>query len=57
MEKIYMFLANIMYSFVKISSSLAVNSTCCGRFYQEKLDKQLDSLRKYHDEKEEKFEN
>lgn len=52
-----MFLANIMYSFVKISSSLAVNSTCCGRFYQEKLDKQLDSLRKYHDEKEEKFEN
>ena len=30
-------------------AGLAVNTSCASRFYQEKLDSQLDSLKKYHD--------
>lgn len=52
MKKISFFFANTMYCFVTMFSNLTVNSTCCGRFYQEKLDTQLDTLRKHHDKKE-----
>lgn len=48
--------AKIIHSFAKIVCSLsvfmagiAVNTTCHGRYYQEKMDEQLDSLKKYYD--------
>ena len=39
----------VLYGVVIALASLAVNSACISRFYQEKLDSQLDSLKKYHD--------
>lgn len=39
----------VLYSFVIVMAGVAVNSTCFCRFHQEKLDSQLDSLKKYHD--------
>lgn len=32
-----------------VMAIVAVNSTCYCRFYQEKMDAQLDVLKKYHD--------
>lgn len=39
----------ILYGVVVFLAGLAVNTACFSRFYQEELDSQLDSLRKYHD--------
>lgn len=39
----------LLYSVVIALAALAVNSACFSRFYQEKLDSQLDSLKRYHD--------
>lgn len=41
--------AKILYSLALVMAGVAVNSTCFCRYYQEKLDPQLDSLKKYHD--------
>lgn len=38
-----------LYGIVLFLAGLAVNSACFSRFYQEELDSQLDSLKKYHD--------
>lgn len=39
-----------MYSLTYVMAVLAVNSTCHFHFYQEKMNPQLDSLKKYHEE-------
>ncbi len=39
----------VLYGVVVFLAGLAVNTSCASRFYQEKLDSQLDSLKKYHD--------
>lgn len=39
----------ILYGVVVFLAGLAVNTACFSRFYQEELDSQLDSLRKYYD--------
>ena len=49
MRKIRKNLCKIMYSLVVLVATISVNVTCYGRFYQEKLDQQLDGLRKYKD--------
>ena len=43
-------LVKLLYSFTLIMASVAANTTCHSRYYQEKMDPQLDSLKKYHDE-------
>ena len=39
----------VLYGVAIALAGLAVNSACFSRFYQEELDSQLDSLKKYHD--------
>lgn len=39
----------VLYGLVVFLAGVVVNTTCISRFYQEELDSQLDSLRKYHD--------
>ena len=39
----------VLYGAVVFLAGLAVNTACHSRFYQEELDSQLDSLKKYHD--------
>lgn len=39
----------VLYSLALFMAGVAVNSTCFCRYYQEKMDPQLDSLKKYHD--------
>lgn len=39
----------LLYGVVVFLAGLAVNTACYSRFYQEELDSQLDSLKKYHD--------
>lgn len=38
-----------LYGIVLLLAGLVANSACASRFYQEELDSQLDSLKKYHD--------
>lgn len=42
-------LMKILYAMAVVMANVAVNTTCHGRYYQEELNPQLDSLRKYHD--------
>lgn len=47
MKKIGIKLVKVLYSLSVVMAVFAVNNTCVSHFYQEKLDKQLDSLRRY----------
>lgn len=38
-----------MYNMVLKVADVSVNSTCHFRFYQEKMNPQLDTLKKYHE--------
>ena len=42
-------LVKVLYTFAVFMANVAVNTTCYHRYYQEELNPQLDSLRKYHD--------
>lgn len=50
MKKIKENLVKLMYSLTLVIATVAANSTCFFRFYQEEMDSQLDSLKKYHEE-------
>lgn len=39
----------LLYSFAITAATVAANTTCCRRYYQEEMSPQLNSLRKYHD--------
>ena len=39
----------MLYSLALVMAGVAVNSTCFCRFHQEKMDPQLDALKKYRD--------
>ena len=39
-----------VYKIVIVASLVSVNVTCLGRYYQEEMDEQLETLRKYKDE-------
>ena len=40
-----------VYKIVIVASLVSMNVTCLGRYYQEEMDEQLETLRKYKDEK------
>ncbi|MDO5155998.1 MAG: cyclic lactone autoinducer peptide [Eubacteriales bacterium] len=42
--------SKVLYSMIMVVATLAVNSTCCYRFYQEELDPQLCTLKKHNEE-------
>ena len=42
-------LAEMVYKAAVVMSGVSANSTCLGRYYQEKESPQLNALRKYHD--------
>ncbi len=42
-------LTKLLYSLAMVMAGMAVNSTCFVRYHQEKMDSQLDALKKYHD--------
>ena len=39
----------VLYSLALVMAGVAVNSTCFVRYHQEKMDSQLDALKKYRD--------
>ena len=43
-------LVKTMYNMVLKVADVSVNSTCYFRFYQEKMNPQLNTLKKYHEE-------
>lgn len=51
MIKINQRIAKLIYFSSLFVAALSVNVTCYGRYYQERLDAQLNNLRKYKDEK------
>lgn len=50
MGKIYSCFSKVLFQIIMAAAIVSVNSTCTGRYYQEKLDDQLQTLRKYKDE-------
>lgn len=42
-------ITKVLYSLALLMAGVAVNSTCFVRYHQEKMDPQLDALKKYHD--------
>lgn len=51
MRKVNETVAKIVVNMALTAAKIDVNSTCLFKFYQEKLDSQTESLRKYHDKK------
>lgn len=50
MKKAYTRLSKIIFQIIVTAATISVNTTCTARYYQEKLDDQLQTLRKYKDE-------
>lgn len=50
MGKVYTLLSKILFQIIMAVAVMSVNTTCTARYYQEKLDDQLQILRKYKDE-------
>ena len=47
MERTAKIFLNFILRFAFFMAKEAVNTTCCGRYFQEALDEQLSQLRKY----------
>lgn len=50
MKKLGMKLLKGVVNLTMVIAALSVNVTCGGRYYQEKMDGELEALRKYKDE-------
>lgn len=50
MKKILQHLSKITCSLAVVFATVAVNTTCNWRYYQEEMDEQLTSLHRYHNE-------
>lgn len=50
MKKIYLRFSKVLFQVIMVVAIVSVNTTCTARYYQEKLDDQLQALRKYKDE-------
>lgn len=50
MKKYYLKISKLMFNIILFAAMTSVNVTCGSRYYQEKLDDQLEKLRKYNDE-------
>ncbi len=50
MRKVYTRLSKILFQIIMAVAVMSVNTTCTTRYYQERLDDELQTLRKYKDE-------
>lgn len=47
MKRLYYYISKVVFSLAFLMATVSVNTTCNRRFYQEKMDDQLNMLRKY----------